>query len=522
MSHFILNKNYTFKNFDEYLLAYQKNITHSKKYITSPIFYANSKPHIGHIYTGLVCDTWVKCNGIFNNEVEFVSGMDEHGQKVHQTAEKMKVSTKEYVDQMNANFIECFKNYDINYTKWIRTTSYEHKVALERVWRILEKNGYIYKSKYSGWYSISDENYLDFDKDYINTNPNIVWREEECYYFKLSAFEDKLREFYQNNKSIIYPNSRYNETIGLLDQGLKDFAISRPKERLSWGIEVDNDPSQVIYVWIDALSAYLSAIGYPDDKYKKLWPAIHVIGKDILKFHTIYWPALLMAIGLELPKQIIIHGWWLNGDQKISKSLNNAIDIGNLVESYGYDSFRYYLLSNMTLGEDGSFKETLFEQNIETVLSNKFGNLFSRLIGIAKRHSLELLKFNKALLNSKFIEELSRLRENILIYSENLSKLNLYIQSFNDGLEFLNVYVNDNKIWELTGEQLNNELYSLFYVFKHLALFYYPLLPNACSKILDYFDTKSKYEDALKFKNIIIKENVLLFPRLSISKNEKI
>lgn len=480
-------------------------------YITSPIFYANSNPHIGHVYTGLLCDAWKKFNQIFGRNVVFTSGMDEHGQKVMQSAEKNGCTSQEYVDLMSNSFKSCFAIHNVEYSNWIRTTDKKHEEAVYEFWKTLEKNGYIYKNKYEGWYSISDEHYIEGDKYSMKATDKIVWREEECYYFKLTAFQDRLYDYYKHNKEVVIPNTRYNETIGLFKQGLRDFSISRPKERLSWGIEVPGDETQVIYVWIDALVSYLSSIGYPNSEYKELLPAVHFLGKDILKFHAIYWPALLMAADLPLPKKLVVHGWWLNGDQKISKSLNNAIDLQYYLETFGQDAFRFYLLSNMILGEDCSFKDELFTQNTESILSNKVGNLFSRLIGIAKSKNIE--KVSYAVLDEELLSFVAKIEDFSIKLIDDMSNFDEYTNMFVELVDILNVYVDLKQVWTLSGKELNDSLYRLLYCFKIFSVFYYPLLPDAVRKILNYFEVDINFENAKHHKDFIIKENLILFPR---------
>lgn len=482
------------------------------KYLTTPIFYANSVPHIGHLYTGLICDLWKQINKVMGENVLLSSGMDEHGQKVFQSAQNLGINEQQHVDAINQCFVDFFNSYHIRYDRWVRTTDADHKKSAQLFWAELSNNGYIYKGRYQGWYSISDENYLEVPENYISNSDNIVWREEDCYYFKLSHFQNSLLEYYERNHEAIYPRSRYNETIGFIKQGLKDFSVSRPKQRLSWGVEVPDDPDQVMYVWVDALANYLSLVGYPDPKFNNFWPPVHVIGKDILKFHTVYWPAMLMAADLELPRQVIVHGWWLNGEKKVSKSLNNAIDVAGLSAAYGSDSVRYFLLSNMTLGEDANFKESLFHFSVNATLSNKFGNLLSRLLGMAQGQKLtcinvcdldtELGGFLKSL-----ITETNQFVKDITFFDE-------YIGLFSTALDFLNNYISENSVWKKSGKELERCLYSLLHCFRVVAVVFSPIIPEAAEKIARYFDIELTVESASKYTPIEIKEMVLLFPRV--------
>ncbi|WP_342262082.1 methionine--tRNA ligase [Alphaproteobacteria bacterium endosymbiont of Tiliacea citrago] len=482
------------------------------KYLTAPIFYANSTPHIGHLYTGLVCDLWKQINLVMGEDFFLSSGMDEHGQKVFQVAVNNGLNPKVHVDNISESFKKFFEKYNVRYDYWVRTTDEQHKKATQIFWNKLKENGYVYKHRYKGWYSISDESYLDVSEDYVSTSKNIVWREEECYYFKLSSFQEKLVEYYEKHPETIYPKIRYNEAMGFIKQGLKDFSISRPKERLSWGIEVPDDPDQVMYVWIDALANYLTLIGYPDQKYLNYWPATHVVGKDILKFHAIYWPALLMAADLLPPKKVVVHGWWLNGDQKVSKSLNNAIDIDGLTEVYGSDAIRYFLLSNMTLGEDANFKESLFHSTINAALSNKYGNILLRLLGIAENKNIKELKHCE--LDEFLNNVVNNTKNEANNFVKNISFFDQYIRSFSAAFDSLNNYISENTIWKQEGEQLNNSLYSLLYCFKVLSVLFSPILPECAKKIAKYFDVDLNFKDVSVHKNIIIKEPIVLFPRV--------
>lgn len=483
------------------------------KYLTTPIFYANSNPHIGHLYTGLVCDLWRQVNNVMNSSFFLSSGMDEHGQKVFQSAQENGFSAKEYVDKISGHFVDFFAKYHVRYDYWVRTTDENHEKAAQYFWTQLEKNGYIYKSTYKGWYAISDENYLDVPADYEPTSPNIVWREEDCYFFKLSAFQEKLLKHYEENPDAVYPRSRYNETVGFIKQGLKDFSISRPKDRLDWGIPVPNDEDQVMYVWIDALTNYLSLIGYPDDVYHEKWPAIHVVGKDILKFHTVYWQALLMAAGVELPKLVVVHGWWLNGDRKISKSLNNAIDIHGLTEAYGGDSVRYFLLSNMTLGEDASFRDEVFQTCVNSMLSNKFGNLLLRLTGLAQNKGIEVLE--RCDLSEELQDFIDKTSKSVNDFAEDITLFDDYIRLFANVLDFLNNYVESHAIWKLGVDDIRKELYSLLYCFKVISVLFSGLFPEASLKLAGYFDCEINLKSALEHKDITIKESLMLFPRVT-------
>ena len=489
----------------------------SCKYYSTPIYYANDKPHVGHLYSTLLVDIWKRASMMQKKNVFFLSGLDEHGQKVAQSAQQKGCSPQEHVDNMSRIFLEFFHNFSITPDFWVRTTSQEHKQAVQAFWKKLKDNGYIYKNNYAGWYSISDEAYLQDDKEDIHsnkTNPNIVWREEECYYFKLSAFQEKLREFFEKNSDFIYPSKRYNEAVGFLSSGLKDFVISRPKARLSWGIEVPDDEEHVIYVWIDALVNYLSAIGYPDESYKKLWPATHILGKDILKFHAIYWPALLMAADIALPEKLIIHGWWLKDDAKISKSSGNASSLDEFIEKYEVDGLRYYLVRGVELGEDGQFKDELVKQVVHSELANRFGNMLLRILGIVE------ISFDSELPECPQYEDATILANIRKLYDafekipNDITVINEYLSKFVNCAESLNDFFQKNEMWAIQDTTKKaSKLTFVLDVFKKMAVLMYPVIPNTSKEILAFFGLHPTMDSYTSKVKLFQTDNPKLFPK---------
>ena len=305
--------------------------------ITTPIYYVKDKPHIGHAYTSLACDVIARFMRLSGREVFFLSGTDEHGQKVEESAKKKGMDPQDFVDEVSISFRELLSSMNISNDKFIRTTDPEHKTAIQYLWQKMVENGYIYLGSYEGWYSVRDECYYT-ESELVDgkapTGSEVVWQAKEpSYFFKLSAFEDKLLELYEKNPDFIAPESRKNEVVGFVKGGLRDLSISRTSFR--WGVPVPGDDDHVMYVWIDALANYISALGYPNDEtnFNKFWPAnLHIVGKDILRFHAVYWPAFLMAANLPVPKRLFAHGWWTKDGEKISKSLGNVIDPMELVE----------------------------------------------------------------------------------------------------------------------------------------------------------------------------------------------
>ena len=305
-------------------------------YITTPIYYPSGEPHMGHAYSSIIADIFARFYKLKGSDVHFLTGTDEHGLKIQREAEKNNLDPKEFCDQLSNKFQDLTKKLNLSNNDFIRTTEKRHFTSVKEIWNKLEKSGDIYLSKYSGWYSVSDEAYYDEDETSLKNNIRISnlsgskvdWVEEESFFFKLSSWQKKLLEHYKKNDSFIMPNSRKNEVVQFVKKGLKDLSISRTS--FNWGIPVPNNSKHVIYVWLDALTNYLSALNYPNENdtlFKKFWPAsVHVIGKDILRFHAIYWPAFLMAANIPLPKQVYGHGWILSDEKKMSKSLGNILD----------------------------------------------------------------------------------------------------------------------------------------------------------------------------------------------------
>jgi len=501
------------------LLADLYNHFMRKRYISTPIYYANGAPHVGHLYTTLIADVMKRAGALMGEEIFFLSGMDEHGQKVAQAALAQGYSAKEHVDFISEEFWNFFNSFNIFPDCWIRTTDKDHEKAAQAFWQKVQENGYIYKSKYAGWYHLSDENYLNeaaAEEFADGKNPNVVWREEDCYFFKLSAFKDRLMEFLAANPGFIYPKKRYNEVMGWFAKDLKDFAVSRPKERLSWGVEVPGDPSHVMYVWIDALVNYLSAIGYPDEKYKELWPGTHLLGKEIVKFHAIYWPALLMAAGVELPKQLFVHGWLLMGDDKISKSLGNAVSLDEIVAKYQVDGLRYYLLKGLEFGEDGQFREDLVKQVVNGDLANKFGNIFLRLLGIVELAFENRLPEAPEFSDSEMLEKLQKVYNFVKEIPEHPQKINEYLNSFMDCVLAVNSYFEENRVWTIEDRaQKAGILYFLLDFLKKLTILVSPVMPNVAEKIMGFFQLQNSMESYnTPLNRVFNTSRPVLFPKI--------
>ncbi|MDX3924933.1 MAG: methionine--tRNA ligase [Shinella sp.] len=361
-------------------------------YITTAISYPNGKPHIGHAYELIATDAMARYQRLAGRDVFFLTGTDEHGQKMQQTARREGVSPQELADRNSAEFRQMAVLLNASNDDFIRTTEARHHETCRNIWNLMADNGDVYKDSYAGWYSVRDEAYYQENEtelrdDGIRYGPQdtpVEWVEEQSYFFKLSAYQDRLLKHYEDNPDFIGPAERRNEVIAFVKSGLKDLSISRTT--FDWGIEVPNDPDHVMYVWVDALTNYITATGYIEDRNgprAKYWPAdIHIIGKDIIRFHAVYWPAFLMSAGLPLPKKVYAHGFLLNKGEKMSKSVGNVVDPVNLVEHFGLDQIRYFFLREVSFGQDGSYSEEAIATRINSDLANGIGNLASRSLSM--------------------------------------------------------------------------------------------------------------------------------------------
>ena len=361
----------------------------SKFYITTPIYYVNDKPHIGHAYTTILADVITRYHKSMNEDVFFLTGTDEHGQKVQEAAEKRSISPNQHVDEYVLNFKNLWEKLHIEYDDFIRTTEKRHTSKVQLVLEDLFKRGEIYKDKYEGLYSVSEERFITSKEAEEGEYRQVKKLVEENYFFKMSKYQNKLIQHIEKNPDFIQPNSRKNEVLGFLQKPLNDLCISRPKSRLKWGIELPFDENYVTYVWFDALLNYITAIGWDADKntFRDCWPAsYHLIGKDILTTHSVYWPTILMSMNLPLPRTIFAHGWWLSDETKMSKSLGNVINPLDIIDEYGVDSLRFFLMKEMVLGKDSTFTIDLFVERYNSDLANDYGNLVNRVTILIHKH----------------------------------------------------------------------------------------------------------------------------------------
>jgi methionyl-tRNA synthetase len=463
-------------------------------YITTPIYYVNDAPHIGHAYTSLACDVLARFNRLDGRRVMFLTGTDEHGQKVEKSAAIAGIDPQLFADRVSQNFRDLARAMNFSNDDFIRTTEPRHIRSSQALWQRLVDKGEIYLGSYAGWYSVRDEAFYgesELVEGKAPTGADVEWVEEPSYFFKLSEWGDRLLAFYDENPDFIAPKSRRNEVISFVKSGLRDLSVSRTS--FSWGIPVPGDPKHVQYVWLDALANYITAVGYPDEadeKWQAFWPAdLHMVGKDILRFHAVYWPAFLMAAGLAPPQRIFAHGWWTNEGQKISKSVGNVIDPIRLIETYGLDPLRYFLLREVPFGQDGDFSHGQMIKRINTDLANDLGNLAQRVLSMINKNCAaevpqpgpytdadrQLLDRAGALLGivrSEFAE-----------------------QNFHRALEAIwevvsegNRYVDEQAPWSLRKTdiaRMATVLYVLAETVRHLAILVQPVMPDSAAKLLD-------------------------------------
>jgi len=474
-------------------------------YITTPIYYPSAKPHMGHAYSSIIADFFARFKRIDGYKVYFLTGTDEHGLKIQRAAEKKGVEPQEFCDEISKTFKNLSKTLNLTNNDFIRTTESRHKKSVQYLWEELKKNDDIYLSKYSGWYSVSDEAFynedeiedLDNKKVAISSKSPVEWVDEESYFFRLSKWEKPLLEFYEKNPDFISPASRKNEVISFVKSGLKDLSVSR--KSFSWGIKVPNDNEHVIYVWLDALTNYISALNYPnkdDELYRKFWPAsVHLIGKDILRFHAIYWPAFLLAAKIAPPKKVYGHGWILSNEEKMSKSKGNILDPLEIIKQYGLDPLRYYLIKEVSFGNDGNISQERLEDCINSDLANNFGNLCQRVSAFVIKNC-----------DSKVPEKIKFENDDIKIldeYSQNLDKLrseidnqniNYYIDYIVNRLFEANKYFNDQEPWKKKDDKirLNTIVYTTLEIVRKVTFLLYPIIPQSSIKALKIFNLEEK------------------------------
>lgn len=528
-------------------------------YITTPIYYVNDSPHIGHAYTTIACDVMARFKRLDGYDVKFLTGTDEHGQKVDKAAKLSGVDPQEFTDEVSLRFRNLVNSgenlLNISNDDFIRTTETRHKLAAQALWKRMEERGHIYLDTYEGWYSVRDEAYYQeselVEKDGKKIAPSgaeVEWVKEESYFFNLSKWQKPLLEFYESHPDFVIPASRYNEVKSFVRGGkefeegaLKDLSISRTT--FNWGIPIPGNPKHVMYVWIDALCNYLTAIGFPDtnnEEYKKFWEGntdspIHVVGKDIIRFHAVYWPAFLMAAELPLPRKIVAHGWWTIEGEKMSKSLGNVVAPKDLIDNFGLDQTRYFLMREVPFGNDGNFSRTSMADRINSELANNIGNLAQRTLSMIQKNCAgvvpsfgaftdddkRMLDFAQVTIDKRKAIEAS------INHHINNFKFDLILEDIISISSSANEYINLQAPWKIKDDETrrNTVLYVLAESIRCIAIMLQPFMPTASSKMLDQL---SVLEAQRMFKHLspefALRPGVTLpapqgiFPRIEINK----
>ncbi len=498
-------------------------------YLTTPIYYVNDKPHIGHAYTTILADVLTRFHRKTGEDVFFLTGLDEHGQKVQQAAENRGVDPIDHCDEMAPRFLELWKKLHIQNDDFIRTTEKRHVAVVQKILQDVFDSGDIYEDEYEGLYSISEERFITEKEAESGDFRDIKKIKEKNYFFKMSQYQQPLIDHINKNPKFIQPEHRKNEVLGFLKKPLGDLCISRPKSRLNWGIELPFDSNYVTYVWFDALINYITAVGYnvDEDSFNKYWPAnYHLIGKDILTTHSVYWPTMLMSAKLPLPLGIFAHGWWLSGESKMSKSLGNVVDPLGLIEEYGVDPVRYYLMREMVLGQDASFTMESFIKRYNSDLANDFGNLLSRVSNLLK-------KFfdGKIPMDEDDSPEGMIIKENgIKVVSDvwnhiESMQVNEAIETTLQYIRSVNKYMETMAPWKLAKSDNNAAGKVLFTAAEALrisAVLLAPVMPNRTQIVLETFNAAgSSLEWGGLTPGKSLKKHDVLFPRIDVKKPEK-
>ncbi|MEW6407711.1 MAG: methionine--tRNA ligase [Patescibacteria group bacterium] len=499
----------------------------NKFYITTPIYYANAKPHIGHSYTTIAADVIARYNRMRGRDVFFLTGMDEHGTKIFQAAQKQKKELQVFCDEISAYFKSLWDSFSISYDDFIRTTEKRHKNGVLIFLEKLKKAGVIYKGKYEGLYCDGCEKFLTEKElvggrcQYHQKPPKKI--SEKNYFFKLSKFLPKVKNLIENDEIKILPENEKKEVLGLFKQNLEDFSISR--EKVKWGIKFPYNKNQVTYVWVDALSNYITALGYDRaENFKKFWPAdLHLIGRDILKFHAVFWPAMLYACGEKLPKNLFVHGFFTVNGQKMSKSLGNVIDPNEMIKKYSSDGARYLIISQFPFGQDGDINAGRFDEKYNADLANNLGNLAARVTKLSEKTKNQKPKTKTT--NQK-LEKL--VLKNWEKYEKllNIFKIDEALDVIYIIINFINKYIDDIKPWELQKkdpEKFERAMFDLLEVLRHIGWMLNPYLPETSKKILEQLgvwerEKTREFEEIKKWKTEIdinkIKKGEILFPRI--------
>jgi len=491
-------------------------------YITTPIYYVNDKPHIGHAYTTILADVLARFHRALGEEVFFLTGLDEHGQKVKQAAEKRGLSPQAHCDDLAPRFLDLWQKLEIRHDDFLRTTQPRHVQVVQKAIQKIYESGDLYSSEYEGWYSVAEERFITDKEKESGQFRDIKRLKERNWFFRMGTYQKRLGEYLENHPEFVQPSFRRNEILGFLRQPLGDLCISRPKSRMDWGIELPFDRDYVTYVWVDALLNYLTGPGYGSDErnFSKWWPAsLHLIGKDILTTHAVYWPTLLFSLGLPLPKVIFAHGWWLTGETKMSKSLGNVVNPLDLIDRYGVDAVRYYLMREMVLGQDANFTLESFIKRYNSDLANDFGNLLNRLSGLIIRDFGGRIPAGEVFSSDaqKIQSEAERLVSKVHDWIDQL-QVHKAIEEIIIFVRRVNKYIESNAPWKLAKTdpaQASGILYTAAEGLRMSAVLLSAVMPSRCQTVLEILGAVGSQAEWGQLKSgTSLKPHAPLFPRI--------